>query len=759
MQLDAKLDRVFGLGYRTVLCEDENPGYIFTQSEWLDADPELVSKIAMSTRPEVVRKALHELAIEVGDESVKQSMKDPKRAQAVMAKAKPEAIKIMPQIFEKYGFSPEFLAKHLNTKVWTAVKPSKDPTVTQKFGLADENGIVREAPFDTEQEAAQALEAKDPEQDYKIVHVAKRKVLPPWVRKTRPEKFAFWKPEEVKRYFDELSNQYDNNPKLYNYAIFNDDGEMISTGTGTQNGIFTTKGEAREALKNMEGSENYSIGSIRKSFYGDQVFGIYDTSVMDDTENIPPKLVAIGPLDGFFESEADAEAELYGNDDAFPDPSNYMIMGETNPRSTGAIMNTWLPLSDTDKFTGEPKKPWTKEEVVKAMMPIIKKKASKYKSDKLPFEDLVQIGAMAVLHALKTDEGLSPFTAHANRIISRDMINSTEQSGTIKGARNVSQGLVNAVRSASDEDEENVPPGPGGFQQTSPAQGWIVLGIIPTKTGKPKIVKEKFGLNDEAAASARLTELKAKHPNGKFGKQAITGGSLASVDVPASDEGGTNWSQFLRATKTQNPEFIAQQRDTVKNLLQKARWMQKSHKGKGLYPLSPEQQQYIELMFGLDIPEKGVAHQIGPETEPEDEGGYHSEFPDLKKDVKDKAKWEKSKERVPGAQLGRSAEGVKSTPESTIDIPGRGKVPVERNPAEIAKLVGKDRKTVSTSVQKGLAKLIKMIEKEKIQAVKDILAKKATKEEIAFANKLLVLEDLCRTMLYENLIRGELIID
>lgn len=777
MSLIAQLNRTLNLGPNFLLCEDEDPGYIFTNDEWMSAEPDLVSKVALSNQPEEIAGALHHIAKEIGDESVIATLKT--NPAFVISKARPEAIRIMPEIMEEHGFTPEFLAKNLNKKIFipvpeaqlpkkykitdkdgiyqgtfntkgeaqAALKKLDEPGVVipatsknfkEKYGLVDENDIVREGPYSEDQATARLEELGD--SGLRISAIRRTHLLPRWIRRVKPEKFAFWSPEEIKRYFDEWSRQYDKNAKLYNYAIYDENGNIQELGP-MSNGTFKTKREAEEALSQMDNPEQYTVGAIRKKWYGDQVFGIYNVN------KEPPELVPAGPIHGRFESSAHAEKELYSNDDLFEDPDDFMVMSEVNPRSTGAILHTYMPMSDTDPITGASRIPWTKEEVYQAMLPIIKSRAYKYASTKLPFEDMVQYGAIGLLDALDKDTGESPFGAYAARLISRHMRDAMITGGTIKGARDVPEKLKRAAGATE--------KGVGGYGEGGVAVGYQALGFSPDMKHR---VKETYSTEKEALE--RMAELKKEHPNwifpvekGKLKARAL-GGGLASINRPAGtgDDGDTEWSQFLRATKTKNPSYIAQQRDAVRDLLLKAKYPQKS---KGGTPLSPEQEAAIKLMFGLESPEEPFH---APESEPEEgEGGYAPQQEREKGEGgRIKHGWEPTASREPGQQYGRKNVKVSK---DTHTVPGIGDISVVRNAAEVAQALGRDPKTTREKINKGLLKLMKTAVDASRSASKKIQAGTATKEEIEQAHKILLAEDLIRNILFERLITGQLLID
>jgi len=74
---------------------------------------------------------------------------------------------------------------------------------------------------------------------------------------------------------------------------------------------------------------------------------------------------------------------------------------------------------------------WTVEEVIQAMTPYTKSLTSKFRTERHGQEDCNQDGAIGIIHALKTDAGISPFPTHAYTRIKTAIRRSSATSGVV----------------------------------------------------------------------------------------------------------------------------------------------------------------------------------------------------------------------------------------------------------------------------------------------------------------------------------------
>lgn len=110
------------------------------------------------------------------------------------------------------------------------------------------------------------------------------------------------------------------------------------------------------------------------------------------------------------------------------------IVDDRNPpgteRNYRALRNVWMPLI-LDQVG---KEPWTLEEILSAMTPIVKKFAMEYGGKRPSFQpdEAESEGYMALLHQLATDKGIAPFASHAAANIKRAIMRGLRQSSIVR---------------------------------------------------------------------------------------------------------------------------------------------------------------------------------------------------------------------------------------------------------------------------------------------------------------------------------------
>lgn len=427
-----------------------------------------------------------------------------------------------------------------------------------------------------------------------------------------------------------------------------------------------------------------------KQWPGDTVYAIFDQN------GNQVKMQFDGQDMSTFPNKETAEMEQLNlvGDPKHPDAELYTIRPIQNNRNYTALKQTYSPL----------KSGWTKEEVIMALKPLIRKFAYEYASPKLPVEDLFNVGAMSVLRALETDaasptagvEGKhSPFGKYVVKRIRGDMHRAALTQGVVQGADDsLSTGGIRVSNT-----------GKGGFGQQG---GLTAFAVFWTdKDGKkheenfPASPSESGGrrANDPGFKQAAELYKKIKASGIQPGLREIRGvATSADRQVGTGEgEGATLGSMIRSSVKT--PAQIAAVRDDLRTLM--ASMEPRTIKTSSGIPiedpkrLSRQQKLALTKVFGLDNPESM-------------EGGID---------------WRGSEEHEPGAQSGKEATPV-TTPTGITDKfrdkvdPKTGKTipfhaPTVRSFADVAKEIGIGPEAVRDHVKKALTKLYKAAEERR----------------------------------------------
>ena len=149
------------------------------------------------------------------------------------------------------------------------------------------------------------------------------------------------------------------------------------------------------------------------------------------------------------------------------------------PRDYKALSKAWFPLIlDHPNNEEGPQRPWTLDEILNAMTPVIRMFAREYGGLRTGYQrdEAISDGQMAVLNALQTDGGFSPFALYAAQNVKRAI-----QKG-LKGA-----GILPAThreRTYTDRDVTSLDKPPSSGEGTA-TLGGTVGGSAPT-TAKVK---------------------------------------------------------------------------------------------------------------------------------------------------------------------------------------------------------------------------------------------------------------------------------
>lgn len=432
-----------------------------------------------------------------------------------------------------------------------------------------------------------------------------------------------------------------------------------------------------------------------------------------------------GKVIATFPSEDEATQEIAGDPEKYPgDPNEYKIEPVENQRSLSKLIDIKLPLQQG----------WNEDEVVSAMMPYIRSLAWKFHSDKAPYEDLIQHGAIGVLNALRTDKGEAPFGHHAWRHIKGEVRHAALTGGVVKGSTQA---------------------GGGAFGQRGPIVGYDII----YKTQDGKIESKHFpseikGYEDYFSKTGRMPPRTndagfkkavefSKQMQKELGAANVTPPQerrtrITSTDMPTrTKEGeGMTLGATVKGTKMRNPVYIAQTREMIKKLKAQAN-------------LTPQQEKVLDLTFGLDDPEAGVA--AAPKVGEPESG-------------------EEGEPRKPGEQAGLPAPPLTAAAQRK-KIPGRD-VEYVREPSDVAKMLkispekarqhrekalGKIRaSTIDTSRQLA-ASVADYAKKQGYQVESlDKIDNKIIKEKLAELNQLILVEEMCRQLIIQMIISGDI---
>jgi RNA polymerase sigma factor (sigma-70 family) len=396
-----------------------------------------------------------------------------------------------------------------------------------------------------------------------------------------------------------------------------------------------------------------------KKFFGDDLYGIYDSAGKQ--------------IRGGFATEA--EAQLYQT--ANLPAGIYIIRKYENPKSLSKLKETRFPL----------KHGWAEDEVVQAFMPVIRKLAWKYHNLKAPYEDLMQHGAIGVLNALKTDIGDAPIWHHAWRHILGEVRRAALTGGIIRGGEHL-KGAAGFAQMGGLLGYDVNWPGITGMAQTKffPSSPKAFEKHYAGITGRspPRTMDPAF--REAQAFATHLTREEGVSEDEIEIRERRSGMTSADVPMGKGEERPTTLAATLRATRTHRPEYIAQQRELLALMMDKAK-------------LTEHEKQIITLYYGLDEP----AARLGAMP-------------------------------PPGAEKpGRPPEKISAARTVTRGAEKEGAV--ERGPAEIARILGVSERAVRVGRDKALLKLLKASGEYSTELQKKGLIKKP--EELAATESLI----------------------
>lgn len=427
-------------------------------------------------------------------------------------------------------------------------------------------------------------------------------------------------------------------------------------------------GKSKEEIEDYYRKRREEAGKKpHKEQPGDKLFGIWDKTqgdwVRDDSGHIISDV-----------SSDQLTASVLGDPEKFQDPDNYEIKGYDNPRSLTTLRNVKKPLEQG----------WTTEEVVEAMMPWIRSIAWRFHSNKTPIDDLIQHGAIAVMHALRTDKGEAPFGTYAWKRIYAEISRASLTGGVVKGGER-------------EDDEERAARAklglskPGNFGERGPVIGYDVYwrsadGEMQKKHFPSEIKGYEQTHSDTGRAPARTNDpgfVAAKKYAGEMRGKGVLAAvrELRSkmVSTATKMKGGDDEQELgstLKGTKVRSPAIIAMHKDLLHKLMSTAN-------------LSDKERQTIDLMFGLDVPEAGSGGPKMRAYEPHEPGEQTglSAYGDSEKDI-----------RRSGA--GKAAKITDPKTGMTHDV-----LEIERSPADISALLGVSNERIRQLAGRAITKL------------------------------------------------------
>ncbi len=423
----------------------------------------------------------------------------------------------------------------------------------------------------------------------------------------------------------------------------------------------------------------------KKKYVGDEMYGVFDKA--------SGKM-----LRGNFYNDKDAKSFMVSE---LPPGGDYEVKLYENPKSLSKLKDLKLPLQHG----------WSADEVVEGFMPWIRYLSWKYRSDKAEFEDLLQQGALGVLDALRTDKGEAPIGSHAWRHILGSIRRYALTGGVMRGGEKSggfkqSGALVGYEISWTDAS---------GQQQKEffPADiSALAKGFSP-ETGRTPPSTMDPGYRKAEAFKGQL--IQSGVPEDKIQLRERRG-AMASADAPMrGGEGEASLGSTLKATRAKKPAYVAQQKDLVKKLIDRAK-------------LSDKQRKVLEMTFGLDVPEAGL-------SAPGAEGAH-----------------------PPGEQAGGAPEASEHGQMGKVHTTGVLGGSEERGPTEIARILGLTPKAVRELRDRALLAIHRAAQEMSGELQQRGLIQKP--EELAATEALLkkvnIIEEIARHHLVLSIVTGEI---
>jgi len=501
-----------------------------------------------------------------------------------------------------------------------------------------------------------------------------------------------------------------------------------------------------EREKAIEMYKKQKEAAPKKEYYGDKLY-----RVEDQDGNVI--------RDGF-PDEAEAERWILRN---FSDEEKgqFKITRYENPKSLSVLNTVVKPLE----------KGWTKEEVINAMKPMVRYFANKYWSAKVGIEDLVQDGYVGVLRALETDKGIAPFGKYAPQKIKNEILRAALMKGLIRGPEKKEHGaslgekgpIVSYDVVWYDENGQLA-------SKTFPADISAFKDYYSEKGISPPLKMDPNYVKAQEFKKGLLAQGLKPVANGIL----VTRSKMGSLDKPIGGKGGegeASGKEFVRG-RVATPAHLAATKNMIKYLFDASK-------------LSDKQKEALRLTFALDVPE-----------------GSMSYFP--KPSPGQTAEPEKVTATAEPIKVQGMADRSVARTSADFDKGSKKGFRVERGPVEVAKMMGISTERARQLLQAGLDKMLLaaqkeqmdattintlMGEKEKAEAEAERTTKERSKKALAGIptqgqtadwqtgtkgypegempeesfrrnrlDQLIMFEEVCRSMLLELAITGQLIL-
>lgn len=519
----------------------------------------------------------------------------------------------------------------------------------------------------------------------------------------------------------------------------------------TSDPLAMTQAEREKAIEMFKKQKE---AAPKKEYYGDKLY-----RVEDHDGNVV--------RDGFPDS-AEAERWILRN---FSDEekNQFKITIYENPKSLSVLNTVVKPLE----------KGWTKEEVINAMKPMVRYFANKYWSAKVGIEDLVQDGYVGVLRALETDKGIAPFGKYAPQKIKNEILRAALQKGLIRGPEDKASGaslgekgpIVSYDVVWYDKDNQLA-------SKSFAADISVFKDYYSEKGISPPLKMDPNYLKAQEFKKGLLAQGLKPVANGIL----VTRSKMGSLDKPIGGKGdGESTGRDYVRGRVATPAHQAATKNMISHLFDTSK-------------LSEKQKEALRLTFALDVPEGSMSYF------PKQRPGQPAD-PEQVTAVADPIKVQGMADRT----IARTSADSDFSRRFSKSDPKKKGFSIERGPVEVAKMMGISTERARQLLQAGLDKMLLaaqkeqmdtdtidalMGEKEKAEAEAERATKERSKKALAGIpsqgptagwqtgtkgypeveeipeesfnrnklDQLIMFEEVCRSMLLELAITGNLIL-
>ena len=509
--------------------------------------------------------------------------------------------------------------------------------------------------------------------------------------------------------------------------------------------------KAREEFKKRKETE---VTAPKKEYYGDKLYRVedHDGNVVRDG----------------FPDNAEAERWILRNF-SHAEKDQFKIEIYDNPKSLSALNTVVKPLD----------KGWTKEEIINAMKPMVRYFANKYWSAKVGIEDLVQDGYVGVLRALETDKGIAPFGKYAPQKIKNEILRAALQKGLIRGPEDKASGASLGEKGPIVSydvvwyDKDNQLASMSFAADISAFKNYYSeKGISPPLKMDPNYLKAQEFKKGLLAQGLKPVA------NGIL----VTRSKMGSLDKPIGGKGdGESTGRDYVRGRIATPAHQAATKNMISHLFDASK-------------LSDKQKEALRLTFAMDVPEGSMSYF------PKQRPGQPAD-PEQVTAAADPIKVQGMADRT----IARTSADSDFSRRFSKSDPKKKGFSIERGPVEVAKMMGISTERARQLLQAGLDKMLLaaqreqmdtdtidalMGEKEKAEAEAERATKERSKkmfagvpaqgstaswdtgtkaypekefdaepeESLNRLDQLIMFEEVCRSMILELAITGNLIL-